>query len=288
MALGGCSAAPIEAEDLCTRLTRTLCEGNVPCCDVDRWTYDDVESCIDDNLDLCERVLGRDSASAGFSYDAAAAGELEAAIAASAASCEAVPPMGLESYYGRAPEEPREGLAGVFEPLLEVGDACGGTVASYACGAGLECHVDSDAGLGGEGACDPRSPPGEEGSPCSAGLASTSVGCAGGLVCAGCLGLLSPGCDDASGIGDGFCRVSGALGDPCGRGTCTSPGYCNLGLGSSAGTCAPALPEGAACLGHNECAGGHCEGADLDVGGGHCGDEPPARSHCRVWQRRIG
>jgi hypothetical protein len=295
-------ASPVPSSELCERLTRHLCEGNLDCCDVGERVYESVEACIEDNLWLCDMGPGADATSGAFDYDADAAGRLSAAIEASAQTCEAVPDLGLDAL--RGVDAPREGLAAVLEPLLDEGARCGVEGApGNACVDGTRCEPDAaepSGGLGGLGGLGAGTctliddAPGGLGAACASGLAALAgiagtVGCEPGLVCASCARFPSDACVGAEGMTAGSCQPQSQLGEPCDLGACEEGTYCEGWSGVALGTCAPVKADGEPCTGGQECAAGHCEGASLPpYAGGTCGAEPGERSHCLVWRGRIG
>ena len=305
-AAGEVDATPFPSSELCERLTRHLCEGNLDCCDTAERVYESVEACIEDNLWFCDLGPGTDATSGAFGYDAEAAGRLSAAIEASAQTCEAVPELGVGAYGGRGPDAPREGVAAVLEPLLEEGARCGIEGAPrHACRPGTRCEPDGtgSSGLGGlaatPGTCvvivDDVS--GALGDACSSGLGSLrglaglggAAGCEPDLFCASCAQSPSDACVGAESVTAGSCRPRSELGEACHLGTCVEGAYCEGWSGAMPGSCAPVKPDGERCTSHGECAAGHCEGATLSpYDSGTCGAEPPERSHCLVWRGRIG
>lgn len=287
----GAGGEVVHDDALCAQLTEALCLGNVDCCDDPAQQAADIASCQEDNLWLCETVIGSIAESDGVVYDAHTAGLLVAAVEASARECSAVPELGLDELLGRSLEGPR-GLALVLTGTLPEGEGCGGEGTSpSACGAELVCvPEDGDmtglgglaglAGLTGAGHCAAAPEAPGIGEVCSN---FGSLGqCAAGLACASCAFFPeTAGCPTEPRLAEGRCVPPAALGAPCDFRSCDAGLYCEGWAGGEPGACAPVKAEGELCDGPTQCEGGSCEA-------GRCGPTPPERSHCAVWRGRIG
>lgn len=282
MIVAACAAPP--ASSPCPELTRALCRGNVDCCDQPERRAADVDACMEDNLELCELVLGDGALGDGVVYDAGAVTALTALVEERAASCDPVPDLGIDALFDWRHDAPEVGLALAIRGAVPAGEACGEEGQSgFACVAGTTCVRDAmdGGGLGGlgPGTCEPLEPR-------VVGASCTRIGpswCQDGARCASCSDFPAlDGCDDPPGVAAGVCVAAGTAGADCGIGTCADGLWCDGWSPAALGTCVPAKPDGEACEGYSgECAAGHCED-------GTCGPEPRERSHCAVWRGRIG